>query len=325
MTMLQLTNELKNISSLAIAGHVRPDGDCVGSCMGLYNYIASNFPEIKVDVYLEEIPSSLLFIKNTDKIKHKYEMNVVYDLFIALDSADKDRLGFSIELFDSAKRTICIDHHVSNVGYADVNLIDPESASTCELLFYNLDFNKINNNIAECLYTGIVHDTGVFRFSNTTEKTMIAAGKLMGKGIPFSEIINDSFYQKTFVQNQILGRALLESVMFYDNKCIFAAISKKEMDFYGVKSHDMDGIVNQLLITEGVECAIFIYEVGAQEYKASLRSKQYVDVSKIASYFGGGGHVRAAGCNMVGTIYDVVNNLSKQIEVQMMQRENESV
>ncbi|NLZ80668.1 MAG: bifunctional oligoribonuclease/PAP phosphatase NrnA [Clostridiales bacterium] len=323
--MFQLINELKNINSLAIAGHVRPDGDCVGSCLGIYNYVRSNFPEIKVDVYLEEIPSTLLYIENTDKIKHDYKSDTVYDLFIALDSADKDRLGFSLKPFMAAKKTICIDHHISNKGYADINLIESEAASTCEILFYLLDYEKINKDVAVALYTGIAHDTGVFRFSSTTEKTMIAAGKLMSKGIPFSEIVNDSFYQKTYLQNQILGRALLESVMLFQNTCVFAAITKKEMDFYGVKSHDMDGIVNQLLVTEGVECAIFIYEIGNHEYKASLRSKQYLDVSKVASYFGGGGHIRAAGCTMVGTIYDVVNNLSKQIEVQMMPRENKSV
>lgn len=323
--MNKLINELKNIDSIAIAGHVRPDGDCVGSCLGLYNYVRSNYPEIEVDVYLEEIPDSLSYIKNTDKIKHNYETNQVYDLFIALDTAGKDRLGFSIEPFEAAKKTICLDHHISNSGFGDINLIDFESASTCELLFYYLDFDKINKDVAEALYTGIVHDTGIFRFSSTTQKTMLAAGKLMGKGIAFSDIINDSFYQKTYVQNQILGRALLESVLFFNNTCIFASISRDEMDFYGVKGQDMDGIVNQLLATKGVECAIFIYETGNQEYKVSLRSKHYLDVSKIASYFGGGGHIRAAGCNMVGTVYDVVNNLSKQIEEQVLQRENKGV
>lgn len=323
--MYKLIKELENIKSLAITGHVRPDGDCVGSCLGLYNYVVSNFPEIKVDVYLEEIPSTLLYIKGTDKIKHEYKATKTYDLFIALDSADKERLGFMLEPFMSAKKSICIDHHVSNKGFAHINVIEADAASTCETLFYLLDYDKINYDTAIALYTGIAHDTGIFRFSNTNEKTMIAAGKLMSKGIPFSDIINNSFYQKTYVQNQILGKALLESIMFFQNTCIFAAITKKEMDFYNVKSHDMDGIVNQLLVTEGVECAIFIYETGNQEYKASLRSKQYLDVSKIASYFGGGGHIRAAGCTMVGTIYDVINNLSKQIEEQMMLREKESV
>lgn len=323
--MLQLTNELKNINSLAIAGHVRPDGDCVGSCLGLYNYVTSNFPHIKVDVYLEEIPSTFSYIKNTDIIKYEYETDTIYDLFVALDSADKERLGFSIEPFDAAKKTICIDHHVSNKGYANINRIESDAASTCEILFYLFDHEKINQDVAVALYTGIAHDTGIFRFSNTTERTMVAAGKLMSKGIPFSDIINDSFYEKSYVQNQILGRALLESVMFFQDTCIFAAITKKEMDFFNVKSHDMDGIVNQLLVTKGVECAIFMYEIGNHQYKVSLRSKQYLDVSKIASYFGGGGHIRAAGCTMVGTVYDVINNLSKQIEEQMVSRENKSV
>ena len=105
--------------------------------------------------------------------------------------------------------------------------------------------------------------------------------------------------------------------MIMDGKCIVSAINQKILSFYNAKPGDLDGIINQLRIIKGVECAIFMYETGIQEYKVSLRSCNYSDVSKVASYFGGGGHVRAAGCNMSGTFHDVVNNISKQIERQM--------
>ena len=150
---------------------------------------------------------------------------------------------------------------------------------------------------------------------------MMVAGKLMEKGIDFSGIIDDSFYRKTNVQNQILGRALLESITFLDGRCIFSVIRAKDMEFYGVGSKDMDGIIDQLRITEGIECAVFMYETGNQEFKVSLRSNSIVDVSKIAAYFGGGGHVRAAGCTMSGSIYDVINNLSSHIEKQLKAQE----
>jgi phosphoesterase RecJ-like protein len=139
----------------------------------------------------------------------------------------------------------------------------------------------------------------------------------MAKGIDFGAIIDNSFYKKTYVQNQILGRALLESVTFMDGKCIFSAIRDSEMQFYGVEGKDLDGIIDQLRLTEGVEVSIFLYQTGAQEYKVSLRSQYQVDVSKIAAYFGGGGHVRAAGCTMSGSIHDVINNLSLHIEKQL--------
>ena len=139
----------------------------------------------------------------------------------------------------------------------------------------------------------------------------------MEKGIDFSKIIDDSFYRKTYIQNQILGRALLESITFHGGRCIFSAVSKKDMDFYGVTGADMDGIIDQLRITEGVECAIFMYEVSCREYKVSLRSTTDLDVSKIAVYFGGGGHKKADGCTMAGSVHDVINNLSNQIAKQL--------
>lgn len=139
----------------------------------------------------------------------------------------------------------------------------------------------------------------------------------MEKGIAFTSIIDNTFYTKTYVQNQILGRALLESVLFFDERCIFTVVTKKEMDFYDISYKDLDGIVEQLRITRGVECAIFMYETGELEFKVSMRSNEIVDVSKIATYFGGGGHIRAAGFNMKGTLYDVINNVSEQLAKQL--------
>ena len=139
----------------------------------------------------------------------------------------------------------------------------------------------------------------------------------MGKGVDFGSIIDNSFYKKTYVQNQIMGRALLESITFLDGKAIFSAMRQSDLDFYGVTGKDLDGIIDQLRLTEGVEVAIFLYETGPQQYKVSLRSQKIVDVSQVAFYFGGGGHVRAAGCTMSGSIHDVINNLSLHIAKQL--------
>ena len=143
------------------------------------------------------------------------------------------------------------------------------------------------------------------------------AAKLLEKGIDGPGIIQETFYEKTYAQNQILGRALLESILFMDKKCIATYITKKTMDFYGVVPKDLEGIVSQLRLTKGVEVAIFMYELEKNVYKVSLRSKENVDVCKVAGYFGGGGHKRAAGLTMAGTCYDVINNLSGQIEAQL--------
>ena len=138
----------------------------------------------------------------------------------------------------------------------------------------------------------------------------------------FNELLDQTFFQKTYLQNQILGRALLESMLLMDGKCIISALRKKDLDFYGVTGEDLEGIVSQLRNTAGVEVAIFLYETAIQEFKVSLRSNGKVDVSRVASYFGGGGHVRAAGCTMQGSVYDVLNNLTLHIEKQLKAAEN---
>ena len=145
---------------------------------------------------------------------------------------------------------------------------------------------------------------------------MIAAA-LMEKGINFSRIVDQSYYQKTYVQNQIMGRTLMESIMLMEGRCIVGIVRLKEMKFYGLNPSDMDGIVAQLRNTIGVEVAIFLYELKLQYFKVSLRSKEIVDVSQIAGVFGGGGHVRAAGFNMRGTPYDVINNITPYVEEQL--------
>ena len=122
--------------------------------------------------------------------------------------------------FENADRTICIDHHISNNSFADVNYVEPQSSSACEVLYTTFDEDKVDKNVAECIYTGIIHDTGVFKYSCTSRRTMDIAGKMMEMGIDYSDIIDNSFYKKSYIQNQILGRALLESVLFYDGRYI---------------------------------------------------------------------------------------------------------
>ena len=303
--------------TIAIVGHVRPDGDCVGSCLAVCNYITEQYPEKTVDVYLETPPVKFSYLKQFERICSDPETGKQYDLCICLDSGDRERLGKNVVYLDTAKTSICIDHHITNQGYGAANFVKADASATCELLYDFLDEEKISKEVAECIYTGILHDTNVFKNSNTTERTMQVAGAMMAKGINFSRIIDESFYKKTYVQNQIMGRALLESITFLDGKAIFSALRQSDLDFYGVTGKDLDGIIDQLRLTEGVEVAIFLYETGPQQYKVSLRSQKIVDVSQVAFYFGGGGHVRAAGCTMSGSIHDVINNLSLHIAKQL--------
>lgn len=310
-----LSDILKDVKSVGITGHIRPDGDCTGSVLALYNYILENMPETDVDLYLEQPDSEFYYLKNIDKIKNTPE-DKKYDVFFVLDCSSLDRIEPFISCFNNASKTVCIDHHISNTGFADLSKIEPQASSACEVLYGTMDADKISRNVAECIYTGIIHDTGVFKYSCTSKKTMEIAGEMMEKGIDYSDIIDNTFYKKTYVQNQILGRALLESVLFYDGKCIFTTVTMDEMEFYGVTGKELGGIVEQLRLTDGVEVAIFLYQTGEEEYKVSLRSKKKIDVAAIATQFGGGGHVRAAGYTAKGSVYQIINSIGELIEKQ---------
>lgn len=315
-----LTEAVKRAASIAVGGHVRPDGDCVGSCMGVYQYVRDNFPEKEIHVYLEHIPNIFKFMKGAADIRHEIPEDKVYDLFIVLDCGDTERLGFSAPLYERAGKTLCVDHHVSNQAFADENYIRPEASSTSELIYDLTEHEKISKETAECLYTGIVHDTGVFRYSCTAPSTMRAAAGLMEKGINFTRIISKTFDEKTYAQNQVLGKALLSSFLFMEGRCMVSSLTRKEMEFYQVEPKHLDGIVSQMKLTKGVDVAIFMYELERGLYKVSLRSSEGVDVSVVAQYFGGGGHKRAAGVSMTGTAHDVINNLAGQLTLQMKNR-----
>jgi Exopolyphosphatase-related proteins len=322
--MEKINAELIGTKKIAIAGHIRPDGDCIGSCTALYLYLLRNKEELgleKVDVYLEHFGNEFQILTGVNEIKHSYETEEVYDVFISLDCGSLDRLGNALKFFETAKKTINIDHHISNQMFAQVNHVVADASSTCEVLYDLMEEECITKEAAEALYVGIIHDTGVFKHSNTSEKTMITAGRLIGKGINCSYLIDESFYSKTYMQNQILGRCLMESILVLNGKVVFASISRKMLDFYGAATSDLDGIIDQLRVTKGTEVAIFVYETNFHEFKVSMRSNGEVNVSKIAVYFGGGGHIKAAGFTMSGTVYDVINNLTPHIEKQLKELE----
>ncbi len=315
--MKDFATYLEGVQTVAIAGHVRPDGDCVGSCLATYNYIKDNYPKIEVALYLQPIPNIFKFLSRADEIMHSCEEDKTYDLFIAQDCGDLKRLGDAAKYFETAKKTICVDHHVSNDNFADENYIFPYASSASELVFGLIGEKSITKKIAECIYVGMVHDTGVFQYSCTSAKTMEIAGKLMEMGIDFSKIVDETFYTKTFEQNQILGKALLNSRLLLNGKMIASVITMEEMKQYHVLPKHLDGIVNQLRVTKGVEAAVFLYENEDGSYKVSTRSNGLVNVAELAVRFGGGGHERAAGFSMEGTPEDLINKVVFEIEKQL--------
>lgn len=298
---MQLDQELQNVSSVAIAGHIRPDGDCVGSCLATYNYITTYYPQVKACVFLEPIPRIFQFLQGADKILEAKDSEESFDLCIVLDCGDATRLGDAVKFFETAKRTICIDHHVSNQAFADKNKIVADASSASELVYDSMDPAKITKEIAECIYTGMIHDTGVFQYSCTSSHTMEVAGCLMDLGIDYPTIVDKTFYEKTFAQNKILGQALLKSRLYEDAECIASVITQEEMAEFSVLPKHLDGIVSQLRMTKEAEVAIFLYGLEPGAYKVSTRCKgDRVDLSQIAMKYHGGGHKKAAGFTVEG-------------------------
>lgn len=317
--MSNILSCLEGVHTVMIAGHTRPDGDCVGACMGLWHYIKVKYPQIEADVRLEQISDSYKVINASEKIVSTYDDDKVYDLFIALDASDKGRLAKAQKYFDTAKYRICIDHHISNAGYADENVIVPNASSTCEVLADLMEMADVSYDAAVALYIGIICDTGVFKYSSTSRHTMDIAGQLMEKGIPYSDLIDDVFYRKSFKQNQILGLALDKAQLVLNGKMIKCILEKADMDRFEAQHSDLEGIIDQLRLTKGIEVALLASASDGDEntYKFSMRSNHYVDVASVAAKFGGGGHIRAAGFSAMGDIHQLDAAVEKCIKEQL--------
>ncbi|MCR4892522.1 MAG: bifunctional oligoribonuclease/PAP phosphatase NrnA [Lachnospiraceae bacterium] len=326
--MIILDDLLREADTIGISGHVRPDGDAIGSSLALYLYIKKNYSDKKVYVFLENPSQKFAYLKGLNEIADAGQLSINLDLFFALDLGDEERLGKAAALFRTAKKRVCVDHHISNKGFGDQYYIDANASSTAELIYLLMDEERIDEDIAKCVYTGIIHDTGVLQYSNTSRRTFEVTGKLIEFGFDFSEIIDSSFYERSYKQNLILGRVLMESQLSPDGNCISSVVTRQIMEFYDATSHDLDGVVNQLLYTKDVECAVLMYEPRDTDpiYKVSLRSHNKVDVSVIAQEFGGGGHRKAAGFQRSGDPDIILKDIMTLVDQQLLQKNrNDSV
>lgn len=231
MTILE--QMLEDTKSVAILGHIRPDGDCLGSTLGLYNYLRLNYPDIRAAVYLEESSPKFSYLKGYDTIRHQVD-GECYELCVCMDSGDIQRLGDFKHYLDQADKSLCLDHHVTNTRYGGTNVVPDEASSTCEVLFDQLDEGKLDRYTAECLYTGIIHDTGVFKFSCTSAHTMEIAGKLMGKGIDFGAIIDNSFYRKHTSRTRFWAELFWRASPFLTDGASSAPSARARWSFTGL-------------------------------------------------------------------------------------------
>lgn len=305
-----LLDAINKADTIAISGHIRPDGDCVGSTTALYYYIKENYHDKKVCFLLDKFPDSVARCIERPVSKELDEA----DLFVSMDSSSKDRLGDAVQLFEKSKVKFVIDHHKTNSNFGDINVVEPSASSCAEVLYELLEADKISVRVATSIYIGIIHDTGVFKYSATSSRTMNIAGELMDKGLDTAYLIDESFYSKSYKQNMLLARGLTKAVLLKDIPVIYTVISADDLCEFEASSMDTDGIVEQLRLTKGVETAVFIRQDGEALYKVSLRCKTgVVDVSEISIKHGGGGHKMAAGFSVEGSCDYVINTVISEL------------
>lgn len=301
---------LSKSKNVVISTHTNPDGDAVGSSLALAMAVAEI--GVKPIVLIEEYSEKYDFIKGTEYIyKGDYD-ELEPDVFIAVDCGSKERLGQAEKVFDRAKTTFNIDHHISNNGYAMDNVVQGGASSACEVVYDVIKtFCQVNKDIAEALYTGIVTDTYGFKYNATSRHTMEIGGQLIEMGIAFSEIQDRVLYEHSETEVEIFKKALNNFKI--DGKVAYTTLTLDEMAECGATNKDLDGIVEYILNIQGVEVSTFVYQKGENLCKISLRSKK-IDVNEIASKFGGGGHILASGASFEGTIDNALNSVLTEIK-----------
>lgn len=284
----------KKHSDYIILTHCNPDGDTLGSAYALAMILQGRGKRTSV-LCSDPIPSKYSYF--TGGVKNNADSKCA--VVVAVDVADMKLLG-DLEKEYSGKIELCIDHHVSNKFYAKQTYLDSDAAANCECI-YDLAESmhlKITKQLALALYTGLSTDTGCFRFSNTTSKTLRIAANLMETGIDTAEINRIMFETKSRLRVELERMALDEMEFHFNGRCALVAVTRHMYEKTGCKDEDLEGLTSLPRTIEGVLAGITIRERADGSYKVSLRTYPPVDASAICKNLGGGGHVRAAGCQI---------------------------
>ncbi|MCL2575244.1 MAG: bifunctional oligoribonuclease/PAP phosphatase NrnA [Defluviitaleaceae bacterium] len=288
----------KNGENIIIAAHHGPDGDAVGACFALA--LALDKQGLSPKVMLDKYNAKLDIVRGKEYIYDGDKTALVADVLVVVDCGDFSRISGVEDIFERAEVTVNIDHHISNNGFSQHNYVDAAVGSTCELVYDILQPNiEICKDIAGALYMGIVSDTGIFRYSATTSKTMRIVADLMQTDINFGAIQQSVMHSRTKAENAIFTRAL-QKITYIDN-ITYTIITQKDLQETGAAYADLDGIVEYLLNIEGTKAAVFFTERTNGRIKASFRGRD-VDVNVVATAFGGGGHKFAAAASFESSL-----------------------
>jgi len=300
MTFNTALHQLQQSEDIAIITHVQPDGDAIGSCLALAD-ILERAGKKKVTLYCQDkVPALLEFLHGHQKFKNSLEDGQQFDLSIAVDCSDENRMGTCFAVFKAGKKSMNIDHHVSNTFYADTNLVDIKAAATGEII-YRIGKELTDNlgkHSAEALYTAISTDTGSFCFRNTTAQSYRIASELIEIGIDIERVTTLLYKTNRLERIRLLAKALSSLELFENNKIAVITITQRDLTSTGAMESEMENMVNYVKNIVGVEIGILLKEADDSTSKISLRSKGRIDVSLLAGQFGGGGHQAAAGASL---------------------------
>lgn len=312
MTIDNIKEEIEKAKDIVILTHECPDGDAVGSALAMY--LTLKKLNKQVDVVIPEFSNAFKFLPGADEIK-KEGKEEPYDLAISVDVTGIKRLNGFAKYFENSKTKIQIDHHQVNEMFADYNFVNPASPACAQNLIFIIEKLgvEIDKEIGTCLLTGIITDTGGFKYEGVSAETFEFASWLLAKGVNVSEIYKRVLQMKTRA-NFELRKLIMDRMEFIcNNKVTFTYITLEDLQRVNAEEGDHEGLVEVGRDIEGVEVSIFIREI-ENGYKASLRSNNYVNVSDVCIAFNGGGHIRAAGCNITGTLQECKSKIIQEVE-----------
>ncbi len=312
MTLDNILEEIKMANSIIILTHETPDGDAIGSSLAMK--LALKTLEKESDVIIKEFPRIFKFLPGANEVKTDAE-GKKYDLAISVDCADLKRLSGK-EYFEEAKKGIVIDHHGSNTMYGDINFVNPVAPACCEILagmFEYFDIN-IDVNIGTAILTGIITDTGGFKYPSVTAETFEFTAELLRKGVNVSEIYKRVLETKTRSNFELIKRTMNRLELLEEGKVAFTYMNLKDEEEVSAEIGDHEGIVENGRSIEGVQISIFIRQKDENSYKVSMRSNGNINVSDICYIFGGGGHPNAAGALIQGNVEQVKEKIMKEVK-----------
>lgn len=297
----KIADAVKRAEKIAILPHIAADGDAVGSSLALAIELSSKGKDVSV-ILEEGIAQIYGFLPGIELACIYPAGKRDFDLVMALDCGDIERLGGRKEIFENAAVTVNIDHHQTNRGFADYDLVDPSSAATGEIIYRLLEQlgSIAGKDAAICLYTAITTDTGSFRYSSTTSMTHVICAELLKKGIDIADISKRVFDTVSYGKVRLTGEAINSLELFFDGKVAVMALTEEAIKRSGAAEEDSDGIINMARNIRGVEAAAMLRQMSNGDIKVNLRSNYSLDVSLLAAKYSGGGHKRAAGFTING-------------------------